>query len=76
MTAAEKAGRLLAAGRVQVTFADEDQVRARVMGDHGLYEVTWEHGDWSCSCVARTGCSHRLAVKLVTLTPLRASAVG
>jgi len=68
-----KARRLVAADQVQVLFADEHRIVARVRGDHGIYDLEWDRGDWSCTCAARGACSHIEAVHLVTLQPLRAA---
>jgi len=63
----DKARRLLAEDRVQVLFATEHRVTARVRGDGGVRDVSWDHGTWDCTCAAYGTCSHRLAVKLVTM---------
>lgn len=68
-TAATKAVRQLAEGRVIVTHARPGRVRARVRGDGAMYLVTFDGGDWVCSCPSRTvtaNCSHARAVRLVT----------
>lgn len=67
--AATKAERLLAAGRVVVTYVDGRTVDAIVKGDSGaLYLVKHLPGQWSCSCDhAPFGrCSHLRAVQLIT----------
>ncbi len=66
-----KARRLLSTDCVQILYADESTVAARVRGDTGVYDVQWERGDWSCTCANLGACSHWLAVKLVTLTSIR-----
>jgi uncharacterized Zn finger protein len=69
----EKAHRLLASDRVQIMTADENRVIARVAGDHGVYDVEWNRGAWSCTCRNYGTCSHRVAVGLVAMTPVGAS---
>ncbi len=61
-----KAERLLLAGSVTVLYVNGRIVRAIVIGDHGAYVVAHDSGSWSCSCPALRGCSHRLAVQLIT----------
>lgn len=68
-TAATKAVRQLAEGRVIVAFARPGRVRATVRGDGAVHLVTFDGGDWACSCPSRTvvaNCSHARAVRLVT----------
>lgn len=68
-TAAEKAVAYLAAGRIIVTHARPGRVRARVRGDGAMYLVTFDGGEWTCSCPSRTviaSCAHARAVRLVT----------
>jgi hypothetical protein len=66
-----KAFRLLVEGKVRVTFVSEAGylIHATVQGDHASYFV--DHGmtresRWTCSCPARTDCSHMRAVQQVT----------
>lgn len=68
-SAAQKAIRLLAQGRVQVRRVDGRGVLAEVRGDSGaLRTVTYESGLWSCDCPARRDCSHVRAVQQVVVT--------
>lgn len=68
MTIETKAIALLTEGRVQITFAGEQFVRARIRGDHGIYDTQWHRNTgWSCSCAAHGECSHRRALGLVTM---------
>jgi uncharacterized Zn finger protein len=68
----QKAGRLLASGAVTVLVCDDSFTIAHVCGDHGVHEVNWRYGAWSCTCPAFGDCSHRRAVRLVTVvTPQR-----
>jgi uncharacterized Zn finger protein len=72
MTAAiEKARRLLADGSVHILFASEGVVSARVLGESGIYDVSWDRntGRWHCTCAALGDCSHGTAVWLVTMRP-------
>lgn len=65
---------LIRRGCVHITRADDDVVRARVLGFHGIYDVDYSQlTGWSCTCPAIvTGCSHELAVRRITLdNPLR-----
>ncbi len=71
---AAKARRLLAEGRVtirRVGFASADYatVIADVRGDSAeVYTVAYApKGGWSCTCPARSRCSHGQAVMLVTV---------
>jgi hypothetical protein len=62
-----KAARLLVEGRVSVIARTSDEIRARVLGDTGVYDVAVdERGRWWCAC-AYLGprCSHIAAVRLV-----------
>jgi uncharacterized Zn finger protein len=77
-TVAVKARRLLVEGRVRIVAASEDDghVAAEVRGDTArVYAVSFDAGDggWSCSCAARTGCSHVRALQLVTVVEPRES---
>lgn len=66
-----KAGRLVAAGGVLVDFASVEAaaVSALVTSESGgAYHVS--HGrllGWRCTCLARSTCSHILAVKVVAV---------
>jgi uncharacterized Zn finger protein len=62
-----KANRLLAEGRVFVRWSTPEIVSAVVRGDTGVHDVDLHSGRWSCSCPARTTCSHLTAVMLVTV---------
>jgi uncharacterized Zn finger protein len=72
----DKARRLLAEDRVQVIFATEDRVTARVRGDSGIHDVAWDLGTWDCTCAAYGTCSHRLAVKLCTMQSVARVSAG
>lgn len=70
-SAAAKARRLLVEGRVIVVIAYGRRIDALVRGDSGaVYDVLHRGGHWSCSCEARTRCSHVQAVMLV-VAPVR-----
>jgi hypothetical protein len=74
-TVEKKAHRLLVAGRLVVSDVGEDRIRATCDGDHDRYDVVFERGYWSCSCPARGGgCSHLVALRLVTVQPRRPDA--
>ena len=54
-----KAMRLLVTGRLRVLRVDRDFIAAECRGDSGeVYNLLWKHQRWSCSCAARTDCSH------------------
>jgi uncharacterized Zn finger protein len=66
-SAATKARRLLADGRVIVRSVNGSHVDAQVRGDSsGVYRVTHEPGSWHCDCPALGACSHIRAVMLIT----------
>lgn len=66
----DKGTRLLTHGRLTVTKVDGDKVSAECRGDSGeVYELGFENGRWSCSCLARTDCSHLSALWRVTVRP-------
>lgn len=66
----EKALRLLTSGRLRVTQVDGNEILATCRGDSGeVYHLRHTDTDvpfWSCSCPARTDCSHLRALWLVT----------
>jgi hypothetical protein len=67
-TAADKARRYLATGRLTVTRVDGDVADAIVRGDTGEHHVGHDPvRGWHCSCPAWGGCSHVTALKLVTV---------
>jgi len=73
----EKAVRLLAEGRVQVTWVDDERIEAHVRGSDAEHVVTYERGGWRCSCEAarfNQRCSHLAAAQLVTRRPERQTA--
>jgi len=68
----DKAKRLLASNAVQILFADELHIVARVRGDHGVYDTEWSRfaGRWSCTCAHfGDGCSHVVALSMCTTKP-------
>ena len=68
-TADAKARRLLAEGRVLVTYVSGDVARARVDGDTGTWEASHDAGGWHCTCPARGRCSHAAALRMITTAP-------
>jgi uncharacterized membrane protein len=68
--AQEKALRLLTSGRLRVTKVDGNLIEAECRGDSGeVYRLGHDPNDvpfWSCSCPARTACSHLRALWAVT----------
>jgi hypothetical protein len=75
-TTAEKPGRLLSSGCVQIIFATDELVQARVRGDSGpIWDVRWSRLDgWDCTCPAYGECTHRKAVAQVTMRPVARAA--
>lgn len=73
-TAADKAARLLAHGRVTVRLYDpaRREVAVDVKGDSGEeHRVTWTRfAGWDCTCPNLTACSHRRAAQLICVRPL------
>jgi len=65
-----KARRLLADRRLTVELVEpgDGSIRATCRGDSATYALGWdpERGRWSCSCPAFGGCSHLIALMLVT----------
>jgi uncharacterized Zn finger protein len=65
-SAAARARRLLAEGRVTVLSVRPHRVYSEVRGDSGrTHAVVYTRGRWTCPCEARTRCAHQLAVMLV-----------
>ena len=59
----EKADRLLLEGRLRVVRVDGSLIVAECRGDSGVvYELTHAGARWTCSCPARTDCSHLRAL--------------
>ncbi|HVA10114.1 MAG TPA: hypothetical protein VNG12_25615 [Acidimicrobiales bacterium] len=58
--------------RLQIVAANADQVLAFVRSDHGIYLVRWSRNEgWRCDCGAYGECSHREAVRSVTMRNVR-----
>lgn len=54
-----KAARLLLQGRLRVLRVDSGFIFAECRGDSGeVYNLSWRDQRWTCSCPARTDCSH------------------
>ncbi|MDQ7910780.1 hypothetical protein RB614_40445 [Phytohabitans sp. ZYX-F-186] len=64
-SAASKAARYLAEGRLVVLRVVPGEVDATCRGDGAVYQVTYRRGLWHCTCDARGRCSHKLALGLV-----------
>jgi hypothetical protein len=59
----DKSIRLLTHGRLRVLRVDSDFIAAECRGDSGeVYNLLWRDQRWSCSCPARTDCSHLRAL--------------
>ena len=70
-TAATKARRYLAEGRITLIDVAEFRVSARVRGDGRIYDAGYRNGAWSCTCPARSdACSHLRALRLTTAVDL------
>jgi uncharacterized Zn finger protein len=65
-SAQDKGVRYLASGRLVVLEAAPGLFRAVVRGSAELHEVRFGRGGWSCTCLARTTCSHLHAARLVS----------
>jgi len=77
-SAQDKACRIVSEGRVTVTHVNGEAITARVRGDAAEHLVTHDrHTGWRCTCptTARTRCSHKLAVGLVTVVQRRLTVV-
>jgi uncharacterized Zn finger protein len=68
-TAATKAVRYLAEGRLTVLRVAGDDVQAVCKGDGEIYRLGHDlRGGWFCNCPARTdGCCHLIALRAVTV---------
>ncbi len=65
-----KAVRLLEEGRVSILRLDRRGSWAVVRGDSaGLYEVSFDHARWRCTCPSLGPCSHAIAVQRVVIAP-------
>lgn len=65
--AAVKGRRLLTEARLNIVHVDGDVIRATCRGDSGeLYTLAHNGNGWSCTCPAKTTCSHLVALMLVT----------
>lgn len=69
-SAAEKAGRLLLAGRVSILEVGPRLVRAKVRGETRTWECGYRPGGWWCTFPAFGRCSHLLALRRVVPAPL------
>lgn len=74
MSVAQKADRLLLNGHVQVLWATDEAISARVRGDSSIYDIRWHrHSGWTCSCACLgPRCSHIAAVRRVTMRNVKA----
>jgi len=71
MTIAAKAALLRQEARLQILFATDQVISARVRGDSGIYDVRWDRLEgWHCTCAAWGRCSHVEAVASVTMRPV------
>jgi uncharacterized Zn finger protein len=66
-----KGRRYLVEGRLRIQAVSDRHVAAVCRGDSGvMHQLAVDHRSWSCSCPAAGGCSHLVALRLVTLRPL------
>jgi hypothetical protein len=71
-SAALKARRYLAEGRLLILEVTVDRIAALCRGDTGLYSLGYAAGEWACDCPARSRrCSHLQALQLVTVADPR-----
>ncbi len=64
-TAAVKETRLLTEGRLIVVSAEPGYFAATVRGSGDVHRVAFGRGGWSCTCPARSTCSHLHAAWLI-----------
>jgi len=67
-SAETKARRYLTEGRLIVTVVAGDHVTATCRGDGEIHRLEVHGDDRQCSCLARSRCSHLIALGLVTAT--------
>ena len=65
-SAATKGARYLAEGRLVVEVAAPGTFAATVRGAGDYHRVEFGRGGWTCSCSARSLCSHLVAAQLVS----------
>jgi hypothetical protein len=61
--------RMYLRGKITIVKVGRRGVHATV-GDHGMYDVTYINGKWSCSCGLAQPCNHVAAVALVIQLPM------
>jgi uncharacterized Zn finger protein len=64
-SAADKGDRYLLEGRLVVVAAEPGYFLATVRGNGEVHTVTYGRGGWSCTCEARSTCSHLHAARLI-----------
>ena len=72
--AESKGRRLLTEGRLVVEVAGPGVFAATVRGSGDIHLVQYGRGGWSCTCPARSTCSHLAAAQLIaapTARPIR-----
>jgi len=65
-----KGRRYLTEARVCIVEASPGHVLAQVRGDGAFYVVSFDAGEWTCTCPAVRSCSHLVGVKLCTAPDL------
>lgn len=64
-SAETKGARYLTEGRMVVLSAGPSHFLATVRGSGEIHTVRFGRGGWSCTCPARSLCSHLVAARLV-----------
>ena len=71
---------MLTEGRLRVLRVERSGlIVAECRGDSGeVYALGFDpwHGEWRCTCPAKTRCAHLVALMLVTTAPVTESAVA
>ena len=62
-----KGRRYLGEGRLTLVSVTPTETLALCRGDGQTYHLTARRGRWTCTCDARTRCSHLLALGLVVV---------
>lgn len=65
-----KGVRYLSSGRLVVLEASRGYFLAVVRGAGEVHTVTYQRGGWSCTCAARSTCSHLHAARLIAAPDL------
>ena len=66
-SAQAKGLRYLVEHRLTVLRVDRERVEAECRGGGAVYRLRYADGAWSCTCPAKTTCSHLYALWAVTV---------